>query len=86
MIPLDAAVMQKLRSDKERKHIALVMKQPVMVVPPPTTEPLRGYRTELLPRAARNRNEQLHIDTDTPASMRCAIEDAWHANRQFDWV
>lgn len=85
MIPLDPAVMQKLRSDIERKHIALVMKQPVMVVPPPT-EPLRGYRTEPLPRAVRNRNEQLHIDADTPASMRCAIEDAWHANRQFDWV
>ena len=85
MIPLDAAVMQKLRSDKERKHIALVMKQPVMVVPP-ATEPLRGYRTEPLPRAVRNRNEQLHVDADTPAFMRCAIEDAWHANRQFDWV
>jgi len=84
MIPLDPAVMQELRSDKER--IALVMKQPVMVVPPPTTEPLRGYRTELLPRAARNRNEQLHVDADTPAFMRTAIEDAFYNNRQFDWV
>ena len=86
MIPLDAAVMQKLRSDKERKHIALVMKQPVMVVPPPTTESLRGYRTEPLPRAVRNRNERLHIDTDTPAFMCTAIKDAFYNNRQFDWV
>lgn len=86
MTPLDPTVMRKLRADKERAHIKLVMKQPTLVVPPPTTEPLRGYRTEPLPRAVRNRNEQLHIGANTPASMRCAIQDAWHANRQFDWI
>lgn len=86
MIPLDPAVMRELRIDKERKHIALVMKQPTLVVPPPTTEPLRVYRKEPLPQAVRNRNEKLHIDADTPAFMRTAIEDAWYANCQFDWV
>lgn len=86
MIPLDPAVMRKLRDDIDRAHIKLAMKQPTLVVPPPTTEPLRGYRKEPLPQAVRNRNEKLHIDADTPASMRTAIENAWYANRQFDWV
>ena len=86
MIPLDSADMRKLRTGKERAHIALVMKQPTLVVPPPTTEPLRGYRKEPLPQAVRNRNEKLRIGADTPASMRVAIQDAWYANRQFEWV
>lgn len=86
MIPLDSAVIRKLRADIDRAHIKLVMKQPTLVVPPPTTEPLRNYRIEPLPQPVRNRNEKLHIDADTPASMRTAIEDAWYANRQFEWV
>ena len=88
MIPLDAAVMQKLRTDIERKHIDLAMKQPALVVSPPTTAPLQGYRKEPLRAPVRNRNEQLqlHIDADTPAFMRAAIEDAFFDNRQFDWV
>ena len=86
MIPLDAAVMRELRSSAERSHIDLVMKQPTLVVPPPATAPLRGYRKEPLRTPVRNRNEQLHIDADTPAFMRTAIEDAFFNNRQFDWV
>lgn len=86
MIPLDAAVIQRLRSAKERSHIDLVMKQPTLVVSPPTTAPLRGYRKEPLRAPVRNRNERLHIDADTPAFMRTAIEDAFFNNRQFDWV
>lgn len=86
MIPLDAAVIQRLRSAKERSHIDLVMKQPTLVVSPPTTAPLRGYRKEPLRTPVRNRNERLHIDADTPAFMRTAIEDAFFSNRQFDWV
>lgn len=86
MIPLDSAVMRKLRVDKERKHIALVMKQPTLVVPPPATEPLRNYRKEPLPQAVRNRNERLCIGADTPAHMRVAIQDAFHSNRPFEWV
>ncbi len=86
MTPLDPTVMRKLRADKERAHIKLVMKQPVLVVPPPTTEPLRGYRTEPLPHAVRNRNEQLYIDPDTPESMQFAIMAAWQAERPFSWA
>lgn len=86
MIPLDAAVMQKLRSSAERGRIDRGMKQPPLVVSPPTTAPLRVYRKEPLRAPVRNRNEQLHIDADTPAFMRAAIEDAFFDNRQFDWV
>lgn len=86
MIPLDAAVMRELRAAKERSHIDLVMKQPTLVVPPPATAPLRGYRKEPLRASVRNRNERLHIDADTPAFMRTAIEDAFYNNRPFDWV
>ena len=86
MIPLDAALLQRLRSSAERSHIDLVMKQPTLVVSPPTTAPLRGYRKEPLRAPVRNRNERLHIDADTPAFMRTAIEDAFFNNRQFDWV
>lgn len=86
MIPPDSSTMRKLRMDKERAHIERVMKQPVLVVPPPTTEPLRGYCTEPLPRAVRNRNEQLYIDPDTPESMQFAIMAAWQAERPFSWA
>lgn len=78
--------MRELRSAKERSHIDLVMKQPTLVVPPPATAPLRGYRKEPLRASVRNRNERLHIDADTPAFMRTAIEDAFYNNRLFDWV
>lgn len=86
MISLDPKVMQRLRADKERKHIVSVMKQPVMVAPLSNTEPLRNYRKEPLPQAVRNRNERLCIGADTPAHMRVAIQDAFHSNRPFEWV